>query len=264
MNSFSDLLVSIGLTDKEATSYLTLLRYGTRPTSFIAKKASLNRGTTYIALHSLLDKGLVVKSTKGKVQHFTALSPRHLLNFARSREEKFANAKASLKASIDELATIANPLTTKPRIEFFEGIEGARTAFEDTLRSKDRVLRAFLSLTGIIDFLGEKYFYDYTTRRIKKSYTLHAIRTLEQDKLAISRSASAKRYLTNRKERREVRYISEDLAFPMTIYLYDNKLNVISSKEENFALIIESKEFADMQRKLFGLLWDSVATRRKA
>ncbi len=64
-------LVDIGLTEKEAAVYLTLLRFGTRPTTFVAHKAGLNRGSAYVALHSLLAKGLVAKTSKRKVQYFT-------------------------------------------------------------------------------------------------------------------------------------------------------------------------------------------------
>jgi len=72
-------LMDIGLTDKEAAAYLVLLRFGTRSTSYVAQKARLNRGTAYVALHSLLAKGLVAKASKRKVQHFSALDPEHLL-----------------------------------------------------------------------------------------------------------------------------------------------------------------------------------------
>jgi hypothetical protein len=49
--------------------------------------------------------------------------------------------------------------------------------------------------------------------------------------------------------------VSEDLAFPVTMYLYDQRLAVISTREEEFALIVESRELCGMQKKLFELLW---------
>jgi len=44
----------------------------------------------------------------------------------------------------------------------------------------------------------------------------------------------------------------------MTMYMYDDKVTVISSKDEEFALIIQSHEFTEMQKKLFLLIWQSL------
>ena len=64
MDKLQQKLQEIGLSDKESIAYLALLSRGTCSTSLIAKAAKLNRGTSYVALHSLLEKGLVIKSSK--------------------------------------------------------------------------------------------------------------------------------------------------------------------------------------------------------
>lgn len=251
-------LLPLGLTDKEAKAYLALLRYGTQTTSFIAKKALLNRGTSYVALHSLLQKGLVVKSSKRGVQHFTALEPRALVDYMSGRERELRNQRKHLEGVIGELTALVNPRTTRPKMRFLEGAEGGRRALEETLQAKDKTLRAFLSLIDVADFVGSEFFFAYTKQRIKKGYTLHAIRTLQRDNLAVARDRFAKQYFTSRKERREVRYASEALSFPTTMYIFDDRLLMLSTKEEGFALIIESQELSEMQRKLFLLIWDSL------
>jgi sugar-specific transcriptional regulator TrmB len=251
-------LVDIGLTEKEAAIYLTLLRFGTRPTTFVAHKAGLNRGSAYVALHSLLAKGLVAKTSKRKVQYFTVPEPKHLLDFLERREWEIRRHREKVQTFIGQLIMMSAPLTTKPRIEFFEGIEAARTALDDTLTAKEKTLRAFLSIADIGEFLGPDFFDEYTTRRARAGYELHAIRTLEKDKEAMSKSRYAQRLVSSKKEKRIVRYVSEELAFPITMYMYDDKVTVISSKEEEFALIIQSRELSEMQKKLFLLIWKSL------
>ena len=259
-------LIDIGLTDKETAAYLTLLRFGTRPTSYVAHKAGLNRGTAYVALHALLTKGLVAKTSKRKVQYFTALEPTHLVDFLRRRESEIKHQREKVQSLMGQLMLLSRPLTTKPKIEFFEGVEAARTALEDTLTAKEKTLRAFLSIADISEFLGPEFFDQYTTRRARAHYELHAIRTLEKDKEAMSKSLYAKRLVSSTKEKRIVRYVSDELAFPMTMYMYDDKVTLISSKEEEFALIIQSRELSEMQKKLFLLIWKSLEknTRRLA
>lgn len=251
-------LIHIGLSDKEAGAYLALLRYGTRPTSFVAQKAGLNRGTAYVALHSLLAKGLVAKSSKRQVQHFTALEPEHLLDFLDRRQSEIRRQREKVHTVLGQLRMLPQPSSAKPKIEFFEGVNAARAALEDTLTAKEKTLRAFLSIADIGEFLGPEFFDEYTTRRARTGYVLHAIRTLEKDKEAMSRSRYAKRLVSSRKEKRIVRHVSEGLAFPMTMYMYDDKVLVISSKEEEFALIIQSRELSEMQKKLFLLIWNGL------
>ena len=255
-------LTQIGLSDKEAAALLNLLRYGTRTTSFIAKKANLNRGTAYVALHALLEKGLVVKSTRRKVQYFTALAPRQLVEYLERRKREIESQQEQVLELLPALEEITNPLTTKPRIEFFDGVDGVRNAIEQTLQAEEKKLRAFLSLFDIGEFLGWDYLIDYTNRRIDAGYALDVIRTLEKDEEAHERAKERnihKRYFAaSRKSRRAVRYISEELAFPISVYLYDDKVTLLSSQEESFALTITSREYSQMQKKLFSLIWQSL------
>ena len=251
------ILETIGLSDKEAGAYLSLLKHGTQSTSFIAKKAGLNRGTSYVALHSLLEKGLVIKSQRRSVQYFTAINPKKLVDYLERRELELQAQKERVSAVMGDFLGLCNPLASSPKIEFFEGAEGARTALEETLKAEEKTLRAFLSIAEVGEFLGEEYFEYYTKKRIKRGYTLHAIRTLENDAKAVMRNKYASGYVTKTKDAREVRYVEEDLAFPITMYMFDNKVLLLSSKKEGFALIVESLELSDMQKKLFLMIWNS-------
>lgn len=252
------LLSDIGLSDKEAAMYISLLRHGEQPISFLAKKVGFNRGTGYVILHSLLEKGLATKSTKKDVNYFAPLDPEQLITYLEHRKQKIESDKTRVKAMMEQLTAIANPHTIKPKIKFFDGPEGARTVLEDTLSSHGKIIHAYQSIADVIDFVGADFFEDYTNRRIKAFHILHAIQTRDKDKKAFELDPRAKRHTTSKKELREIRYASEDMAFPMTMYIYDNKLAVISSKEEGFALIIESMELAEMQKKLFKMMWNSM------
>ncbi|MFH0820988.1 MAG: urea ABC transporter substrate-binding protein [Candidatus Peregrinibacteria bacterium] len=252
------LLADIGLSDKEANMYITLLRHGQQPISFLAKKAGYNRGTGYVILHSLLAQGLATKTTQKKINYFAPLEPEQLINYLEHKKQKIESDKERVKAVMEQFSAIVNPHSIKPKIKFFEGAQGARTVLEDVLSSNSKTLCAFQSIADVIDFVGADFFEDYTNRRIKAEYTLHAIQTRDNDKKAFELDPRAKRHTTNKKELREIRYATEDMAFPITMYVYDNKLAVISSKEEGFALIVESRELAQMQQKLFQLLWNSL------
>lgn len=252
-----ELLTEIGLSDKESKMYLTNLRYGTQPTSILAKRAGYNRGTGYVILHSLLTKGLVTKETKKGVQYFSPVHPSQLVHYLEHRKQTIESHKEKIQSALGSFEAIANPYTTKPKFEFYEGIEGARAALDATLDAEENELRSFLSIGDIIEFLGMEYFDDYTSKRVAAGKKLLAIRAQEKDKMAFKNYPESKRYVSNQNENREVRYTDEELAFPMTMYIFDAKIIIISSKEESFGLIIESKELAEMQKRLFHLVWST-------
>jgi len=249
-------LQSIGLSDKETVAYLTLLANGTSSTSSIAKSSNLNRGTTYLALHSLLEKGLVTKSSKKKIQFFSALEPQQLESFLERRLIETRELKNEISSMMGQFEALISPLSKKPRVQFYDGIEGVRTALNDTLKAENKTLRSFLSIFDIAEFLGAEWFEQYVIKRISQGYHLLSIRAEEKDKRALADNIYASQYRSSTKDKREVRYINQDLAFPLTMYIYDNKVAMISSKKENFAVIVESKEVSEMQKKLFDLIWN--------
>lgn len=255
MEELQNRLQSIGLSDKEAACCLALLRYGTQATSTVAKRCSLNRGTTYVALHSLLDKGLVTKASKRSVQYFTAIPPAQFDLYINAKQAELERQRGELHAIIPELSKLSGAQRSRPKVSYYEGVDGARTALEQTLTAKDKLLRSFLSIEDIFAFLGPEYFDDYTSRRISSGYQLKVLRHIEKDRVAFSAFPIPSKYASDETANREVRYVADELAFPVTTYMFDDKVAFISTREENFAVIIQSHEIAQTHVKLFELLW---------
>ncbi len=79
----SDLLITLqnyGLSEKEARVYLTVLELWTSIASTIARRAELNRATTYTLLEDLKRDGIVNEATKDGVKYYSVISPDVLLN----------------------------------------------------------------------------------------------------------------------------------------------------------------------------------------
>ncbi|MCB0343973.1 MAG: hypothetical protein KDD66_02600 [Bdellovibrionales bacterium] len=250
-------LRELGLSDKEVSAYVALIRFGTRTTSFVAKKTGLNRGTAYLALHGLLEKGFASKNVKNNVQYFTGLKPSGIRTHLERRKEEVEQQIQRADELIDQLDQLANPIANKPKVQFYEGQEGARVAMLDSITAQEKSLRSFLSIHDVADFLGAEFFEDYTNKRITRGPFLRTIRNRSKDEIAFSTNPYAKKYLTSRKDRREVRYLGKPIEFPMSIYLYDEKVMALSSKHEGYGLIIESNDLSSMLKEIFDVMWES-------
>lgn len=243
----TSLLQKFNLSDKEATVYLALLRHSSQPTSLVAKRTHLNRGTAFLTLKELVKKGLATKIIKGGIQYHSPVSPRYLNSLLERRKEEVVVMENELKSSLPFLLSLQNPASPKPKISFFEGREGLRTLLEDTLTTRDKKLCGILSMADLYDVFGEDYFENYVQRRIKADIHLRVMRNKLKD--------VKERWPSRTADQRELRYLPTAMVFPATVYIYDNRVAFISSEKEGFGLLVESSEIYEIQKNLFETLW---------
>lgn len=60
---------------------------------------------------------------------------------------------------------------------------------------------------------------------------------------------------SSRREQREMHYAPAGMIFPMTVYMYDDKVGIIGTQQKNFGMIIESHDFHLTLCNLFEVLW---------
>lgn len=238
-------LIKFGLSYKEAKVYVSLLEIGTSMVSEIAKRTKINRSTTYVMLESLAGKGLVSFSERNKVKLYTPAPPERLIKYLDDSIQKYTELIGVAHGILPELKSMYIGIDPKPKVQFFEGIEGIKTAYEDTLTSSETI-RAYASIENMHNALGD-YFPDYYHRRAAKKTKIRAIFPDTPE--------ARERMKYNIEEMRETLLVpSETYGFSPEINIYDNKI-VFMSLIEKFALIIQSKELADALKKAFELSW---------
>jgi hypothetical protein len=136
----------------------------------------------------------------------------------------------------------------RPRIRFYEGRDGIRAVLHDTLRCQSRRLDGILSMTDLFQVPGRREMEQYVAARIAAGVHLRVVRSREKD-------IGPDVWPSRPEDLRELRYAPEDAVFTMTTWMYDDKVSIIASRREHFGMIVESAEFAEMQKHLFGALW---------
>ena len=236
-------LTEIGLSEKEAGVYISLLELGQGTVSQISRRANINRTTGYDILDSLSAKGLVSISGKEPKQEYVAESPDQIEKMLIERIESTKNAINEVKNIIPELKSIHNVID-RPKVLFYEGKEGLQKVYEDTLSSSDEIL-AYASVEDIQPTLPH-YFPEYYKRRAKKGIPIRAI---FPDSLDARERASL-----DKEEMRQSLIIPNTFGFHPEINIYDNKI-MIASWREKLGVIIESSEIADAMKKIYELAW---------
>jgi sugar-specific transcriptional regulator TrmB len=242
--SIDQVLVQIGLQETEAKFYLAALELGQASVRDIAAKAGISRTNAYDVFSRLLEQGLVtqVGAAANKIILIAAEPPDQLTELLDARRRK-------LDALLPELRSMHNGASGKPRVRYYQGSEGIKLVLDDTLSARDKTLLGILSMRDLYEVPGRAWMDDLVRRRIDAGVFLRVIRSPAKDIPHMWPQSAA--------DLREVRFASLDFVFTMTSYIYDNKVAIISSRRENFAMTIESEEFAMMQRNLFEVFWAS-------
>lgn len=246
-------LKEIGLSEKEVSVYLTLLEIGSGKVQGISRKTRLNRTSIYDILESLTQKGLVSRFKKGGASYFNALEPDRLLTYldreTEERQKLVNRQKSRITDILPQLVSMQDIYASgKPKVRFFEGEKGMREAYEDTLTAKETIL-AYANVQTMHEGLPE-FFPEYYRRRAKQGIFIKAI--VPQNAFSHERS------LHDQEEMRAIRFLPEkEMSFSPEVNVYNDKM-LIASWNEKMAIIIESKELADLQRLTFELLWKTL------
>ena len=240
--TLQNVLVNIGLSPKESKVYLAALELGPSPASDIALRSKLNRVSTYDILEKLIKRGFISTYTQKKIKVFAATEPDLLRTDIRQKYLDF-------KEALPELRRLHGS-TYVPRIRYYEGIEGVKKVYTDTLSAKTEIFN-YADSKSIREY-WPTYDADYVDARVKHRIYLRGIAPLDEH----GRRVAAE----NEKKYREIRLVNAGaFAFANEINIYDDKVSIVSfGKNEVVGLIIESPEIANTQRAIFMMAWEFV------
>lgn len=124
-------LQEIGLSEKEAHIYLTLLQVDSESIQDLAKRTGINRTTVYPVLETLEKKGLVSEIQVGKKTNYVAAPPERLETFIARQKVTLQERSERLKDVIPQIKSLQRQEGERPIVKYFEGREGAIAAHEE-------------------------------------------------------------------------------------------------------------------------------------
>jgi sugar-specific transcriptional regulator TrmB len=236
-------LAQFDLIGKKADVYLAVLELGSGTVIEIARKSEIKRTTVYDILLDLEKSGLIYQTTKVNKRLFVAEDPEKL-------KKKLEEKERVLGEMLPQLRSLYNIKGIKPKIKFYEGKEGLRQVYSDTLNYGGEIL-AFAS-EDVVKVLGMNWANDYLAKRVKRGIRARIIlpkteiierdfNPLDQKQLRSSKLVSAKKY-----------------PFSIEINIYGHQKVALMSSREEMGIIIEGKEIYNTLKLIFELLWDNL------
>jgi predicted transcriptional regulator len=127
LDDVHQLLASVGLSEKEARVYLALLSIGSGTIQEISESSGVNRGTTYLAVDALKERGLLSVSPSDKRTSYVAEHPRRIMDLVAADMRTAEERRTRARDVIPELEAMYRSDDVKPVVTYFEGEDGLRT-----------------------------------------------------------------------------------------------------------------------------------------
>lgn len=241
-------LETIGLNKNEVAVLLVLLERGPSLVSAIAKAAALNRSTTYGVLKLLSDKGLASSVKKEGSVRYQSIAPDQLPGYIERRRDVLAETKQQVAELVPQLQLLRSKGKTLPKVQFFEGEEGVKQAYEDTLENNTgKMLRDITGVDAVFRRLGEDWLKYYLQKRAKLDIKCFDLAP-ESEWARKSKSDDGKYFRTTK-------FLPAQYGFDAELVLYDNKVGIFSYSQENpVAVIIEDDTISHMMKNLFDFM----------
>lgn len=243
MKKYLWILEQIWLSKNSGLIYLSLLEHGKSSITDITTNTWLHRVQIYRLLPYLIETEFVLVTTKWKKKYYLPANPSKI-------NDAYQDLQERNKWSINKLVEKYSNLEKKPNVIYSEWAKSITNVFNDIVDSLDK-WDVFYRITSETDVerINETYLpKDYRVKRDKKELERYVI---------MSSNAAIKK---QQRLERELKIIPEKLDefkdnVLMTIYWH--KVWFIDFNTET-SIIIESKEIADFQKKLFKLLYRSL------
>ncbi len=231
----------LGIEEQEALVYVALLELGEATIQQIAQKSGVKRTSIYNFLPTMREKGLIIQSKKHGGRMYEAINPKQLVDIGKSR-------LLEIETVIPELSALYKGSVDKPKVSYFEGIDGIKDAYTDMLETKQPIV-SYEDIEYLKKMLPKNY-YDYLpAERAKRNIPL---RTISKD------SSEARKFTEDdQKLIRQTKFIATEHSFKTEINIYGNKALMISFREDRpFATIIEDADIINTLRTSWNELWE--------
>ncbi|MFH1520764.1 MAG: helix-turn-helix domain-containing protein [Candidatus Micrarchaeota archaeon] len=234
-----DLLRELGLTNNEVEVYLKLLMSGSVTVNTLAERTGFHRQVCYDALDRLLEKGFVSFVIQDSKKHFQALPPEQLLVYA-------DDMKTKLDSLVPELKKIITIPKDETFVEVYKGKNVLRTIHRDLLTYMKKTKEPVLIL-GV----DESKFKEYGKAIIEKY--ISDLRKFGLKEKLLSFEGATDLFPG---EQSEYRLLPMEFFNPNPTYIYGDKVVFFVWGSPIYAVMIKSREVADVNRKQFNILWN--------
>lgn len=238
-------LLQLGLSDKEVSLYLLLLKKPHQSAQELANQTDIKRTNVYRLLDNLQSQGLIT-SDKSPVKKFTTTEPQALQKVLQEKQSQLKQTANSLSVVMPALRSQYALSLDKPGVVHMTGEDGLERLLLDMVNSKTEVL--LVAGDEPTDERTRERFRELIMKRKENHVHTRAIFHNGSHRTRIQQKFTERGF--------DVRFLGT-LPFSSEIILYED--NVVFSVYDPSLIntVITNQQFAATMRTLFEELWQT-------
>ncbi len=241
-------LQNIGLGEKEAAVYLSLLEEESASVVKLAQKTKINRTTIYLILEALMKKGLASKTQKDKKAQYLAEPPERLKTYLEREKVKLNERSQQLKDVIPQLKSLQREKEDRPIVKYFEGKEGIISSMTELFnlaeKSSDNTMRMIYPRDLVEEKIPPEEIDRLQQHRTNKKVKVKSIYTSEKKEIPSNRNA----------DRHKIDHTKYPIKCDISVYGDITKINTLGDKLSGISII--NPDVADTIKSLLDLTID--------
>jgi sugar-specific transcriptional regulator TrmB len=245
MEDLKKSLAAVGLPEKESAIYFALLHSGKASPSDLAKATRIRRTTLYQHIDTLLSRGFITKTLKGKRIFYIPENPKKIM-------DSFEKSKALFAQHAPQIEALYKNARQEPSIRLYEGEKGIVQILEEI----------GASLVGIDAFFSPAKFFAV----VSKSDTNNFLKAIEKNQNVlrdlVERDKQADAFMRdvrrNKHSFHKVKLLPKDFSVSVDVLVTGNKVAMISF-DNMMGLIVENAEIAKFHKSIHDFFWKNLA-----
>lgn len=240
-----EFLMHIGLSDKEAKVYMSLLKVDDANAAAISKSSNINRTTVYPILESSKHKGLVEEIEKNGKSTFRSNSPEKIETYIEEQKIKLDEQSKLVRDMIPKFKAVARGLGERPIVEYYTGKEEVLRSAKNMFTSgEEGVLYVIYPRDEIEKSFSPKELDSLKQKRIEKNIKIVSIYSYSQGEYNSDITLDRKRV------------DPEKYPIKAEIGIYGESTRIHIFGKHAGTVFIKSVDVAETLRSLFRLAFD--------
>lgn len=240
----TELLEQIGLNPAQAKVYIALIEKGALTPPQVSETTGESRTNAYMILDQLESLELIEKVESARKLTYQAKNPVALEKLSEKRRRAVMDAETRVKQAMPTLLSYYYSFTERPGVKMFEGIDGLKELYQDTLRTRQTI--HLIRTPAESKTLGSDYINKYIEKR--RSLSIHTY-ALTPDVPDANRDTEVdKANLFHRTWLPKDSYTA-----PVEVDIYGDKTAFMIFGEEIMGIVIDSPQLAAAMRQIFKL-----------
>ena len=253
MSKFADFLEQLDLSDIEASLYTALLDNGPTSVRDLAVLTKMKRTTAYFYIDQLIEKGLVVKLTRGTKKMVTVSQPKESLEYLVEQKDKQAQEiKADFSSILQAIQTTLPQIkaNNNAEIKYIKGKDAVKKIYDEALKASELRLYVKLAETAKLFENDNDIFADALTQN-KKLNIREIVADIPEDIQHITFPTQSGRY--------HYRFMPSDIGLvAANMLIYDNKVAIINVTGTITTIVLDNTDYFINSKKLFDYIWETL------